>query len=127
MLCFLFLKIYVEIILTLPRRWFYFSTVFKKSRKTVRWRSYPINFLSAFVLFLITEFRYYYFGNQHTGIPGLWTQELDSGLWTLDAGLWTLNSERWTLDAGLWTLDSGHWTRDSGLWTLNARLWTSKL
>ena len=21
----------------------------------------------------------------HTGIPGLWTQELDAGLWTLDA------------------------------------------
>ena len=22
----------------------------------------------------------------HTGIPGLWTQELDAGLWTLDTG-----------------------------------------
>ena len=29
----------------------------------------------------------------HTGIPGLWTQELDAGLWMLD-------SWRWTLDAG---------------------------
>ena len=36
----------------------------------------------------------------HTGIPALWTQELDAGLWTLDAGFWTL-------DSGLWTLDSG--------------------
>ena len=40
---------------------------------------------------------------RHTGIPGLWTQELDSGRWTLDAGLWTL-------DSGLSTLGSGHWT-----------------
>ena len=31
--------------------------------------------------------------NWHTGIPELWTQELDAGLWTLDSG-------RWTLDAG---------------------------
>ena len=31
-----------------------------------------------------------------TGIPGLWTQELDAELWTLD-------SRRWTLDTGLWT------------------------
>ena len=37
---------------------------------------------------------------RHTGIPGLWTQELDAGLWTLDY-------ERWTLDAGLWTLVAG--------------------
>ena len=31
--------------------------------------------------------------SRHTGIPGLWTQELDSGLWTqeLDSGLWTLD------------------------------------
>ena len=37
----------------------------------------------------------------HTGIPGLWIQELDAGLWTVDSGLWTLDA-----DAGLWTLDS---------------------
>ena len=37
----------------------------------------------------------------HTGIPGLWTQELDAGLWTLDPG-------RWTLDATLRKLGSGH-------------------
>ena len=43
----------------------------------------------------------------HTGIPGLWTQELDAGLWTLDSGRWTLDTGRWTLDAGLWTLDAG--------------------
>ena len=42
----------------------------------------------------------------HNRIPGLWTQELDAGLWTLDSG-------RWTLDAGLWTLDSGRWTLNS--------------
>ena len=46
----------------------------------------------------------------HTGIPGLWTQVLDGGLWTLDAGPWTLDSRRWTLDATLWTLSSEHWT-----------------
>ena len=78
-------------------------------------------------------------GNQgHTGIPGLWTQELDAGLWTLDsgrwtldAGLWTLNSGRctldagrWELDDGRWTMDSGRWTMDSGRWTLDAGLWT---
>ena len=39
----------------------------------------------------------------HTGIPGLWTQELDAGLWMLDTG-------HWALDTGLWTMDSGHWT-----------------
>ena len=71
----------------------------------------------------------------HTGIPGLWTQELDVGLWTLgserwylDARLWTLYSGRWTLnlDAELSTLDSGHWTLDAGcwLWTLNSGLLT---
>ena len=37
--------------------------------------------------------------NPHTGIPGLWMQELDAGLWTLDSG-------RRTLDAGSWTLDT---------------------
>ena len=52
---------------------------------------------------------------RHTGIPGLWTQELDAGLWTLDSGLWTLDSGRWTLDAGRWTQDSGRWTLDAGL------------
>ena len=46
----------------------------------------------------------------HTGIPGLWTQVLDAGLWTLDSG-------RWTLDAGPWTLDSGRWALDAGPWT----------
>ena len=51
---------------------------------------------------------------RHTGIPGLWTQELNaeqSGRWTLDSGLWAL-------DAGLWTLDTGRWILDSGPWTL---------
>ena len=50
----------------------------------------------------------------YTGIPGLWTQELDAGLWTVDAGIWTLDFGRYTLDAGLWTLDSGSWTLDAG-------------
>lgn len=36
---------------------------------------------------------------QHTGITGLWLQELDAGLWTQDAGLWTLDHGRWTLEA----------------------------
>ena len=34
--------------------------------------------------------------NGHTGIPGLWTQELDAGLWTLKSEPWTLDSRRWT-------------------------------
>ena len=42
-----------------------------------------------------------------TGIPGLWTQELDAGLCTLDSGRWTLDTEPWTLDSGRWTLDAG--------------------
>ena len=62
--------------------------------------------------------------NGHTGIPGLWTQVLDAGLWTLDPGLWTLDSGCWTLDVRLWTLDSGRWTLYSGRLTLEARLWT---
>ena len=52
--------------------------------------------------------------NRHTGIPGLRTQELDAGLWTLDSGRWTLGAGLWTLDAGLWALDSELWTLDSG-------------
>ena len=44
----------------------------------------------------------------HTGIPGLWTQELDAGLWTLDSGCWTLDAGLWTLDATLRKLGSGH-------------------
>ena len=32
--------------------------------------------------------------NRHPGIPALWTQMLETGLWTL-------GSELWTLDAGL--------------------------
>ena len=62
--------------------------------------------------------------NWHTGIPGLWTQELDAGLWMLDSGLWTLDSGLWTLHSGHWTLDSGRWTLDSGRWTLNSGRWT---
>ena len=56
----------------------------------------------------------------HTGIPGLRTQELDTGLWTLNSGRWTLDAGpgRWTLDTGRWTLDSGRWTLDSGRWAL---------
>ena len=45
---------------------------------------------------------------RHTGIPGLWTQELDAGPWTLHSGLWTLDSGRWTLDATLGKLSSGY-------------------
>ena len=33
---------------------------------------------------------------QHTEISGLWTQELDAGLWMLDSEPWTMNSRRWT-------------------------------
>ena len=47
----------------------------------------------------------------HTGIPGLWAQELDARFCTLDSG-------RWTLDIGLWTVDAGHWTLHFGGWAL---------
>ena len=46
-----------------------------------------------------------WYENGYTGIPGLWTQVLNAGLWTMDSGPWTLDS-----DATLWTLGSGHWT-----------------
>ena len=69
---------------------------------------------------LSIKFNQYSLRSWHTGIPGLWTQELDTGLWTLDSGLWTLDSGRWTLEAGLWTLDSGRWTLDAGRWPLDA-------
>ena len=49
----------------------------------------------------------------HTGIPGLWTQELDAGLWTLDSGRCPLGAGDWTLDTGPWTLDTGRWTLDT--------------
>ena len=64
------------------------------------WHKYE-HFIAKNVLFLL------FFG--HTRIPGLWTQELDAGLWTLDSGLWTLDAGCWTLDAGLWTLITGRW------------------
>ena len=59
---------------------------------------------------------------RHTRIPGLWTQELDAGPWTLHSGLWTLDFGLWTLDSGLWTLNAGRWTLDAGRWTLDATL-----
>ena len=33
----------------------------------------------------------------HTRIPGIWTQELDVGRWTLGAGLRTLDARLWIL------------------------------
>ena len=57
--------------------------------------------------------------NGQTGIPELWTQVLDAGLWRLDYGSCTLESGRWTLDAGRWTLDAGRYTLDAGLWILD--------
>ena len=59
-----------------------------------------------------------------TGIPGIWTQELDPVLWTLASGRWTLDSRPWTLDAGFWIPDSGFRTLESGGWILDAGLWT---
>ena len=55
--------------------------------------------------------------NGQTGIPELWTQVLDAGLWKLDFGLWNLESGLWMLDAGPWTLDATPWTLGSGYWT----------
>ena len=60
----------------------------------------------------------------HTGIPGLRTQVLNVGLFTLDSGLWMLDPGRWTLDVGLWTLNSGRWTLDTEVQTMGAGLWT---
>ena len=56
---------------------------------------------------------------RHTIISGLWTQELDTGLWTLDYGRWTLGAGLWKLDSGTWTLDALLWTLDTGNWTLS--------
>ena len=50
----------------------------------------------------------------HTGIPGLWTQVLDAGLWTFDYRRWTLDSVLWALNARLWTcrlLTAKSWSR----------------
>ena len=44
------------------------------------------------------------------GIPGLWTQVLDAGLWRLDSGRWTLDSGPWKLHFGRWALENGQWT-----------------
>ena len=60
----------------------------------------------------------------HIGIPGLWTQELDAGLWTLESEPWTLNSGSWIMDTEFWTLDAGLKALDSGLLTLDFGLWT---
>ena len=51
---------------------------------------------------------------RYTGIPGLWTEVLDAGLWTLDPGRRTLGAGFWMLDPGRWTLDAGCWTVDFG-------------
>ena len=45
---------------------------------------------------------------RHTGIPGLWTQELDAELWKLDSGCWTLNVGGWILDSWRSALDYRH-------------------
>ena len=43
-LCFLSLKIYVKIILTLPRWWFYFTIVLKKKQKKSKMEIVPVLF-----------------------------------------------------------------------------------
>ena len=65
----------------------------------------------------------------HTGIPGLWRQELEAGRWTLDSGRWTLDTGLWTLEFEPWTLGSERWTLNTGpldakLWKLDSRRWT---
>ena len=73
---------------------------------------------------------------RHTGIPGLWMQELDFGLWTLDSGCWTLDAGLWmlhaeprrlTLDTKFWTLDAQLRVLDSWRWTLGSGHWTLSL
>ena len=44
--------------------------------------------------------------DEHTGIPGLWTQKLDAGLWALDARLWTLDATPWMLGSEHGTLET---------------------
>ena len=44
-----------------------------------------------------------WYENGHTGIPGLWTQVLNAGLWTMDPGRWTR-----MLHFGRWALGTGH-------------------
>ena len=106
-----------------------FDFVIETSKKDV--------YSTIIISYIFTECTFLHFLLQpfigDTGIPGLWTQELDAGLWTLDsgcltldAGLWTLDSGLWMLDSGRWTLDAGCWTLDSGLWTLDAGLWTGR-
>lgn len=43
----------------------------------------------------------------YTGITGLWTHQLDAGLWTLDCGRWSVDAGHWFLDAGRWSLNAG--------------------
>ena len=67
---------------------------------------YFIHFCLIYILFL-TKYCHC------TGIPGLWTQELDAGLWTLDTGLCTLDTGCWTLDVRCCTLDAWLWALDT--------------
>ena len=97
-----------------------FDFVIETSKKDV--------YSTIIISYIFTECTFLHFLLQpfigDTGIPGLWTQELDAGLWTLDSGCWTLDSGRWTLDAGLRALDAGLWTLDSGRWIQDVGLWT---
>ena len=68
---------------------------------------YFIHFCLIYILFL-TKYCHC------TGIPGLWTQELDAGLWTLDTGLWTLESRHWMLDTGRSMLHFGRLALGTG-------------
>ena len=101
-----------------------FDFVIETSKKDVCSSSLSTTIVISYIL---TECTFLHFLLQpfigDTGIPGLWTQELDAGLWTLDSGCWTLDAGLWTLDSGCWTLDAGLWTLDAGLWTLDAGRW----
>ena len=63
-------------------------------KKSIQHRCFSLNIAKFLKTAILQSF------SRHTGIPGLWTQELDVGLWTLDSRRWTLDSGRWTLDAG---------------------------
>ena len=97
-----------------------FDFVIETSKKDV--------YSTIIISYIFTECTFLHFLLQpfigDTGIPGLWTQELDAGLWTLDSGCWTLDAGLWMLDSGRWMLGSGLWTLDAGRWTLDAGLWT---
>ena len=70
-----------------------------KLRDTIALHENDCRFDTFSIKYVYGEFSHFPFF-WYTGIPGLWTQELDAGLWTLDSGRWTLGAGPWTLNPG---------------------------